>query len=386
MKIGIVTLWSTSDNYGGILQTFALQRYLRDKGHDAFIIRYGHKHTLIQKLRTWLSSFIKELLIMFGVLDKRREVAFQEWKKEKEWDLKRNFNVFRNTYIALSAEQYETLNDIKHNPPEADIYITGSDQMWSKDVRDTFQQIKYLNFGDNNVRRVAYAVSFGHHVFPCVDVELFRRLLSRFEKISMREESGVSILKEMGIESVRCCDSTLLLHKDCYLSLMSRRKHIDKYAYIYTVNVTTPDEIYWNELKELIRNNNMKAVVTTASGYKKAEELLDNCIYDYASVEEWLANIYYSDIVITASFHGIVFSLLFKKDFIYVPLKGKYGSGNDRIIELLDCVGLSGRMATAKSDLSFLFNNRINYDIIKDDNLLQLINFSREFLELNKSN
>lgn len=67
--------------------------------------------------------------------------------------------------------------------------------------------------------------------------------------------------------------------------------------------------------------------MTTGSGYKKAEEIFNKALYDYSTVEEWLTNIYYSDLVVTASFHGIIFAYVLRKNFIYMPLQGKYAKG-----------------------------------------------------------
>ena len=382
MKIGIVTLWNPSDNYGGMLQTFALQRYLRNIGHDAFIIRYGNAYSPCQLIKIKIGNMVRNTLFRINLLDSTRRDYVVKIREIRERDKKRNFDEFRKNNVVFSSKFYSSLKQIQYDAPQADVYITGSDQMWAKDIREPYQQIKYLNFGDKKIQRIAYAVSFGHSTFPCVDASLFQKLVSRFNKVSMREEAGVKICKDMGIKAERCCDSTLLLSPDNYLEMMSKRKHPTDYAYIYTVNVSSPEEIYWSTILNLCREGKYQPVVTTASGYKTAEECFDGGLYDYATVEDWLSNIYYSKIIFTASFHGIVFSIMFKKDFVYTPLKGVLGSGNDRIVDLLKSAGLSNRIAYTELDLRRLFKEQIDYSAVNSEALYSLIKSSKSFLDL----
>ena len=106
---------------------------------------------------------------------------------------------------------------------------------------------------------------------------------------------GITILKDMGIESIHCLDSTLLLSYEHYKSLIVPRKHNIRYVYFYTVNVTSPSEVYWSQIRRYFEKQNLQCIVTTGSGYKKAEEIFNKALYDYSTVEEWLTNIYYSD-------------------------------------------------------------------------------------------
>lgn len=371
MKIGIVTMWNTVDNYGGILQTFALQKYLRDLGYDAFDIRFSPRFGLKHEVK----AHVKKVFIAFHLYKDKGVTAILNAKC-------RRFDVFRKKYIALSEREYHSMNDIQKNYPEADIYITGSDQVWARPILDgkSMEKIFYLDFGRVETKRIAYAVSFGHSTFPCVDEMEFKRLVNRFDKVSVREENGLKICAEFGIQANRCLDSTLLLDPKVYKDIMAPRKHQGDYAFFYTVNVSSPSEIFWPQLRDFLNSINIMSIVTTASGYKPAEEIFDGAIYDYATVEEWLANIYYSKIVVTASFHGVVFAILLQKDFIYIPLKGKFSTGNDRIVDLLSAYGLSDRIALSLDKAFVLVDKHIDFKSLDNEEILRLISISKEFL------
>lgn len=376
MKIGITTLWYTKDNYGGMLQTFALQRYLRNNGHNAFIIRFRNKN----KKRYRVILYIKYFMKYCGIRKFDTELC---WDKARQLAKKRLFDKFCEEYIDISDKEFYSIQEIKNNYPQCDVYITGSDQVWSRPIEDNpLDRILYLDFGPQSTKRIAYAVSFGHEVFPCGNRSFFTSLVSKFDKVSVREANGVKICKELGINAVRCVDTTLLLDLNIYKSLMAKQKYQLEYVYLYTVNISKSSDIYWTELRDYISKEGLQSIVTTASGFEPARELFDGAIYDYATVNEWLSNIYYSKIVITASFHGVVFSIIFHKDFIYIPLRGNSNSGNNRLYDLLDSYGLRWRQANSFNDICSLFNKHIDYEHIDYTDINKQIVFSKSFLDL----
>lgn len=380
MKIGIVTHWMAVDNYGGMLQSYALQRYLRNLGHDAYLIRFFIDKKKQQSLSVRIKESLKVWLIRFNLFPNSIEIK-KEQQNRKLWIAKRKFDEFRSKYIALSPKVYNSIYELKNNPPEADIYITGSDQVWAGDLNNPNIWIFYLDFGDETAKRLSYAASFGFSYFPGKDEEKFKELLSVFNAISVREANGVDICQKFGFEATRCVDSTFLLKKEQYISIMSPRKHNETYAFFYTVNVSTPSEIYWNELRDYLSSHGIESVVTTGSGYYSAGEIFDNALYDYATVEEWISNIYYSKVVITSSFHGIAFSIILNKDFVYLPLKGTAGGGNNRIVDLLGLLGLEDRQAHSFEDVKTLLNKKIDYNSVDTQKYQQLIVQSNAYLE-----
>lgn len=376
MKIGIVTLWNTESNYGGIIQTFALQQYLRNQGHDAYIIRVIFS-------RSWyciLKSAIKDILISLKIL--RPTFSYLRSRIIRRKDEKRKFREFLKSNVSLSTFEYHSMLSLRFFPPQADCYITGSDQVWAMPLSNPREAWHYLDFGASNIKRISYAASFGHDTFPEADREKFVYYASKLDRISVREESGIRICKSMGFEALRCVDSTLLLDAKDYQKIMAPRKFNTPYAYIYSVNMSSSSEIYWRILrKELIRRG-ILPVVTTASGYMAARELFDDVLYDYSTPTEWLSNLYYSSLIITSSFHGIAFSLIFRKQFVYFPLLSSFKRGNDRITDLLKLVGLEDRIVYNENDCYRVINTPINYDEICYDGLDNLIKQSKQFLAM----
>ena len=375
MKIGIITHWKDNDNYGAALQSYALQRYLRDQGHDAYVIRFYPKaehHSLPLRI----INFIKKPSLLKAYLRVKNKPTGL-----KPWDALRDFQSFREKFIKYTPIDYHGLDELKANAPVADIYITGSDQVWHGSLKQRENRAFFLDFGSEGTKRISYAASFGRNYFPCENESLFKDLLQRFSRVSMREESGVEILKDRGFDAIRCLDSTLLLDEERYKSIMEERRHKERFAFFYTVNVGTPEEIYWTQLNDYLSKRGLKCVVTTGSGYKQATEMFDEAVYDYATVPGWLSNIYYSDIVVTASFHGVAFSLMLQKDFVYIPLQGKHSAGNDRITDLLESVNLMDRIALNLENACGLIDKRIDYSNLKKEVFLNLLKQSKDYLD-----
>ena len=162
------------------------------------------------------------------------------------------------------------------------------------------------------------------------------------------------------------------------MKIATKRKYQFSYAYLYLLNVETPQEIFFETVIKEIKKRSLKAICTTASGYIPAREIYENVEYDYSTVEGWLSNILYSNIVFTTSFHGVVFSLLFRKQFVYLPLQAK-GAGNDRVIDLLNSVNLLNRIAT-ENNISILLSKPILYEELDMSTINLMIESSKEFL------
>jgi len=385
MKIGIVTLWDAFDNYGGILQTFALQKYFRDQGHDAFVIRYKIKKTKL----TDVKSVVKNVLFKLNLLGKERSENIKSERlrlREKLFALKkaeeRKFDKFRDKNIVLSESIFTSLKDVKKNYPIADVYITGSDQVWGRSLNNSFEPFFYLDFGRPETTRIAYAASFGSAAFPCENESRFNELVEKFDRVSVRENEGVAICSKLGIKAERCIDPTFLLNVDVYESLAEPCKQKKPFAFFYTVNIGKSEDIYWDECLHLLKKKGVTLVVTTASGYENAKENFPSAIYDYATVGGWLANMKNAKIIFTSSFHGLVFAILFKKDFICLPLKGFSQRGNERLIDLLTLCGLQNRYAQNFDDVCKLIGKPIDYTAIDNSCLQNLIEKSKKFLEL----
>ena len=311
MKVGILTFhWGT--NYGGVLQAYALQSYLKRKGYDVDIINYApHTHResvfLCMKSRS-VKSISKKLY---------------EYRKE------RKFVFFRNKFLSLTTRCY-TLADVEKQIDNYNVVICGSDQIWNPYIIDSFGIPYFLPFS-GEVKKVAYAASLGCNEYPQDALRVITPYLRKFTHISVRELSAVNIIKGAlpDKEVSLMPDPTFLLNGDDLLSLIDEHTLVkDDNVFFY---ILQENQSLINKIKLFYKAS--KASVFDAHGKFSA-----------MSIEEWLSGIKYSNLVVTNSFHGVVFSILLHKKFIVVPIEGHLGGMNDRIYTLLQQFDLQERI------------------------------------------
>lgn len=346
MKIGVVTLWNGNDNYGMILQCWALQKYLERLGHHPFVIKYDAKGNLLKR-------FLKELLFILKVpFDEKQRECYRQRRYNEEKNKLRDFDSFRKKYLRFSNLTYYYVEKLRIFPPNADCYISGSDQIWRGSLR--YKNIKgyFLDFGPDSVRRISYAPSFGMSKYYEGENNLLANALKKYDAISCREYDGIAICKDVGFDAIKVEDPTLLLEKKEYEELCSPISKRD-YIFIYSLNITEPSQIFWDELKQI--RNNYDFIVTPASGYNPSREIFgDNICYYYATPQEWLSLVRGADMVVTSSFHGVVFSIIFNVRFSYVPLSGKIATANNRVTDLLHNLQMDFAIVDSGKDYSKL--------------------------------
>ena len=381
MKIGIITYWQSNDNYGQQLQCWALQQYLKDKGHQPYLIRYDFiNRTLpVNKLKK-----LWKVILVYPALRAIWRISRQKYVEDKIASLAiknkaRHFDKFRDDRIEKSDVEYCSLGELQANPPQADVYITGSDQVWSQLLDIKENEVFFLNFGDSGIRRISYAASFGMDEYPSKLNGALKDNLSRFDAVSVREKAGVDICKNVGIDSKMVLDPTLLLDSDNYREIEASGRNAE-YVYIYSLNVTTADEMYFSEVSAYAGQNNCKIVVTPASGCVLGDELFEGVEYDYATIPAWLSNISHARLVVTTSFHGIVFCILLHTPFVYIPLKGELSKMNNRIVSLLTELRLANHIASSKEDFYEIANLSVNWKDV-DERINEMRHESYDFLE-----
>ena len=365
MRIGIVTFWQSGDNYGQQLQCWALQRYLKGIGHEPFLIRYLYKEPLWRKCLKLMAKtvLVYPLLRWWRHREVRRMEAVNRVKNKE-----RRFEEFRKSHIYQTQRIYGSLKELRKDPPTADLYITGSDQVWHPVLlRRKDDRAYWLDFGSDRIRRIAYAASFGSDQCPLrLQAELTARL-SRFDILSVREESGVAICQAVGKEAVHVLDPPLLLAQEEYLSL-SRDipPSPSPYIFIYSINISSNEEICWPELRGFTEREGLSLVVTPASGYLPGRELFQGVEYRYATIPEWLSLIRHSGLVVTTSFHGVACCILFHKPFVYFPLSGTHAKGNSRVLNMLSKLSLSDNVWKAPGDFERIYHLPIDWDKIEE--------------------
>lgn len=338
MKIGIITFWQSNDNYGQILQCFALQQQLIKLGHKPFLIKYVPLQKTVQ---TSIAEKLWKLIQIYPIFLKLRKI--QKAKQAKAFTLKnrqRRFDEFRENHIVTNGAIYHGLSDIQNNPPDSDCYLCGSDQVWSMLLDNDENQAFYLNFGDKYTKRVAYAASFGRDVYPMELNGKLHDMLAKFNAVSVREKTGINICKKVGIQAVDVLDPTLLLSVKEYVRIIETPSVRGKYFYTYSLNITSDKDLCWKALLDYANLRGFKSVSTTSSGYFIGKEICSNTEYVYATIPQWLGYIQNAEFVATTSFHGVAFCLIMHTNFIYFPLKGVHSRANSRVISLLDYLGL----------------------------------------------
>ena len=369
MKVGIITLWQSSDNYGQQLQCWAMQQELIKLGHEPYLIRYDVEYrTRNNKSPLWKK--VLKLLLIYPVIKslKRRKINEKEQLLEvynAKRNEKRQFLSFRKENFLLSDSIYSTLQELRDNPPEADAYIVGSDQVWAFTLDYYENRVMFLDFGDKKIKRIAYAPSFSMPSYPEKLKHVLKENLDRFDSLSVREQTGAKICNEIGCTAQVVVDPTMLLTSKDY-SAIAEANTSGPYIYLYYLNISNSEEVEWQQLHEFAQNNSLKIIATPASGYMQGKELFDIVEYQYATIPQWLGLINGARLVVTTSFHGVVFCIMHRTPFIYFPLMGIYSRGNNRVIDLCKILGLSDHIWNESSSFDSLLHKTINWENVQE--------------------
>jgi hypothetical protein len=360
MKIGIITFWNSQDNYGQLLQCFALQYYLRHQGHEVFLVRYiPEVKTKTIKDRIfdiWNLLTIKHInAYMHFLVNKKKSRLFNA-------DHPRYFDEFRQKYIQLSSKIYNNFDELKNENWDAEAFICGSDQIWSySNVEDNIRAF-FLEFVHKSAKSIAYAASFGRAELPTDYTEMLPRLLSKFHAVSLREDAGVDLcIKANRLDAQLVCDPTILLKVDDYLATFINKKIVQTNSiFCYLLNWETDLPI--DEINAYLYERQLEMNFIGAHGmeHKKLFPMMNNL-----TIESWLESMCISKYVFTNSYHGTVFSILMKKPFIVFPLKGISDKMNGRLTTLLLKIGLEDRIYKSDKSITDILNMRVQWDSVE---------------------
>lgn len=268
---------------------------------------------------------------------------FRQAKRKRYED----FETFYKKYFALSAHHYGSIEDLRNTPPTADIYLTGSDQVWNPFGNMTTIAPFFLDFGSENVQRISYAASWGRTTLPENEKTIIIPLLKKFKAVTVRETSGIELCHECGCPHAEFApDPTLLLDAADYRAIMKCPQDTakdEKYLLLYRLK--NSDEYDYSKVFSFAHKKGLKVKYITGNG------LIDFRQQCFPSIEEWLYMIDHAEYVVTNSFHGTVFAMIFKKQFAVIPLKGEVKEMNQRLDTLFDITGITPRYL---SDFSVL--------------------------------
>ena len=283
-----------------------------------------------------------------------------------------NTRSFINNYITLAPWKARTVEDFGHigHKQGYNAYIVGSDQVWRPSY-NPLQLAMFLSFtGDDNVKRLAYAASFGtsEWMFSSSMTEKCLRLARKFDMITVRENSGIFLCKKyLGVEAMQVLDPTMLLNKEDYLKLVVEENEPQSEGSLFYYFLD-PSEEKTRVLDFVSRCNNIVpfTVMPKCQAENRTKSDIKHRISDciFPSVASWLRGFNDARIVIVDSFHGAVFSIIFNKPFWVISNPKR---GNARFESLLKEFGLEDRLLSSEriSD-DFDWNKPVNWDTVNE--------------------
>lgn len=330
-KIGLFTLHRAL-NYGAVWQCYALKHACESFGHVVETIDYNpYGHYTIK-----------------GALRHRPSVAYTYLMHM------RHFNRFVDDRLnpTIHTESHEW---IKENPPQDDIYIVGSDTVWANAVVGEFLDSYLLDFAPSNVKRLSYAASTGGNPMELNAYQLGE--LRKFSAISIRERQSVpDVQAKVNVKVADVCDPTLLLTKEDYEKIEQKPLWLPKHYIVYFDLAGDP---FCSETAKKISKIKNIPILNLAGKYKLWAR------YNYLTPipEQWLYILHHADYICTNSFHGVAFSIIYRRPFVCCAAQvGGRQKTNGRVQNLLDQANLGDRYITDFEGVKKIIENEIKFD------------------------
>lgn len=346
-KIGIMT-FHTALNYGAVFQTYALEKILMDMGHDVKVIDYRCPYTdkIYKPFYVSDGKYLNALVrgILFGRIIKKKRIRF---------------NKFLENRIRLS-QPIENINLLNEITDEYDYFISGSDQVWSP-ISAGFDKAYFLPFATDE-KKLSYAASIGATNVSDKIISELKNRLSGFSCLSVREQSAKNMLEANGVDRPIYVhsDPTLLLQESDWQELCDERAIKEDYILIFNVEKPIKDIGF---AKKYANKYNLKIVYINDRTVKKDASIT---YIEAPTPEQFLSLFKNASLIVTNSFHGTVFSIIFKKNF-YVELDNQK-QYNVRVKGLLEELKIYNRTIDDCSK-----NNNIDWDSVDE-----IINMKRE--------
>lgn len=323
MKIDIVTL-HRAQNYGSVLQTFALQKQIEELGHQAFILdyypeRYTNKG-LLKRLKNKSSRFKNPLILLIAKL-----LIYPSYLRKGI-----QFNKFMH-YLNLEKPSFATNEEGMGRFTDADAYCAGSDQIWNSHWNEGVEKALFLDFVPKGKLCFSYAASIGLSNIPANEIDETKLLLDKFEFLSLREDKGVELVTELGrTDAVQCLDPTLLMSKEEWSQYAD-----DSYngkEYVLTYNLHHDPEI--DKCAKAIASKCHLQIRNISYNW---HDIIRHGHLDWCPrVEGFLGLIKNAKYVVADSFHATAFSIIFEKPFVVITPE----VASSRLSSLLKMLGL----------------------------------------------
>ncbi len=347
MKVGIVTFYHKSCNYGGTLQAYALSKAV-NKNSDSQQILYNRSIQQITSKTNNIKNIAKYFLSK--ILRRKRNVALKNRQLV--------FESFR-AIIPHSKMEYDIQNVYK-SLDDYDVFITGSDQVWNVEYYD---EVYRLEFVPPTKYKFSYAAGVSSGALTEEQKSILKKALGTFDAVSVREENAVNTLQSLTDKKVEwVLDPTLLLSREDWDNICSEKRINEKYVFCYFLGELSLSN---KKIIEFAHSKGLKVVSMPYLAWtsKRDSDFGDYKIYD-ATPTDFISLIKHAEYIFTDSFHAAVFSHIYHKNF-FVFNRAGLKSMNDRIYSLTSLFDTQERFCDTKGKMSLKYIESlppINYD------------------------
>lgn len=294
MKIVISTFNNSKNNYGALFQACGLNSFLSELKYDVSNVTLEQRKPRNRHFKDVLKLYIKKIVLMphakkFAI----REKKFRQFAKDTQNQI-----------------TYQTTADLYANPPIADIYLSGSDQVWNP---ISMYEDLFLAYAPKGSRKISYAASMGNEIIPSEKRARFAELIGEYDAFSVREDTVVGIIGQFTDKPVyQHIDPVFLKSREEWERLETpyERIRLEKYILAYVIEWNSD---YNKQLKELKKQTGLPVVSINIGNVKRV--CADQIIYD-ASPSEFLYLLHHSELVVATSFHGIAMAIIYNKPFL----------------------------------------------------------------------
>jgi hypothetical protein len=370
MRVKILT-YHFSDNYGALFQAYGLREWFRKKGIEADFVNYhplyveegGHFDAILD-LRKWR----KNLTIAY------LKVSNWFWIVKGNKEQHARFEAFRREHLGVRGERLYEAEDLS-SVSKTDLFVCGSDQIWNPSVQKGLDPVYFLDFESaRKARRISYAPSFGRSTLSKEYHDEAGKLISKLDGISVREKSGVDIVRSVSnCEAVCVPDPTILLGDFSEL-IGNTSPSSDKKVFCYALR--TSDVI--REVAEYVAKENGAKIISPTSSRQRWAPIGEAVEPGPA---EWLRMVASSTFVVTNSFHGVALSLILNRPFFAVALPGKKGAMNERVQNLLRSTNMLSRIVSTSdpAEIEKVMKQEIDWESV-NQHLADLRDVGERFL------
>ena len=317
----IIVTFHCVPNYGAVLQAYAMQQYMKRENERVELLDYRPNSIMKEYKYINFHSIFSALLSL--------------WSLPSYYLKLKAFKCFGKRYLTLSREKGKT--GFSFEGIQADVVLLGSDQIWNSQITGGIDPVYYGQLPWRYTPRIiSYAASVGKKDLDDVEASEISSLLNKLDYLSVREyDARDALLKvcDRPIEVV--LDPTLLAGVECFKPLVTKQKIMKEYLLIYSLNG-------YKETTEMAKAiaDRLHLSVIEISGRRRGLKMASHKTLYSSGPEEFVSLIANANFVVTDSFHGTVFSLLFHKEFVTVPHKTR----GSRITNLLEVCGLQNRV------------------------------------------